>query len=198
MVKHRTQLSLWCTLSRQTEAYIKIYINRRGVIRVSDIKWGRKSGQNRLNYWFDLEKTLQVVNLEYRIGRNHQDLEYRPPFYPRIGRFSRISVGSFSDDKISLLGLNIVGQLAHSLNRVVQWVGFRIVNVNIDNPVNIEGHIQVDTTSFFVRETVLVLTGGLGLYLLVPVIQVLSLQNHLTIRGCDLDIVSITTLIAVK
>jgi len=104
-------------------------------------------------------------------------------------------VGSFSDDEISLLGLNIVGQLAHSLDRVVQGVGFRIININIDNPVNIEGYIQVDTTSFFVGETVLVLSGSLGLYLLVPVIQVLSLQHHLTIRGCDLDIVSIATLV---
>ena len=104
-------------------------------------------------------------------------------------------MSSFSDDKISLFGLNVVGQLAHSLDCVVQRVGLRVIDVDVDNPMDIEGNIQVDTTCLFVGETVLVFSGCLGLYLLVPVIQICFLQHHLAVRGRDLGLVSIMTIV---
>lgn len=79
-------------------------------------------------------------------------------------------MGSFSNNKVGLFGLNVRGQLAHSLDRVVQRAGFRIVDINVDDTVNVERDVQVDTAGLFVGETVLVLSGCLGLDLFITVI----------------------------
>lgn len=89
-------------------------------------------------------------------------------------------MGSFSDDKIALLSLDVTGQLTQPVDGVVERVGLGVIHVDVHHAVDVERHIQVHTARPFVGETVLVLTVCVSLDLLVAVVNVDSLYKNLS------------------
>ena len=139
-----------------------------------------------LNNPLYLKEPPQPPNLEHTLANDNADDENVPPLDSAVGALGRVTVGALADDNVALLILYPLEKLRKLANLDLEGILGRVGLGNVNNAVDVEGHLLGGGAPVLVTEAVEVLAVVFGLEGEVAVGDGFLVDFELTDRVCDL------------